>query len=674
MFRVILGTTTPDRLYDKPAYDEITDKKPINKCYNYTSNCVSLIFLQRGILKFDERIQPIKLPLYDCLDCRLNDTVLAYATRHENNGNILQYLEIEVRPIAECRGHFHKDLLQAQIICGVSKDQYGSQFGDLWYDNGVPLVKYGKVLMGMLSDANANKQSTCIYEGPSYIDDSKRCKQGGPFLFNKMVPDLVDWIDETIGYNSVTSNDDYSPDQDIPYQAFIDVYDVASKSLNDQTTPIRQCNGVAIDSPYWVLTTSQCVRNGITFRVRLGPLDHPAYDERTDIFLSETYPYDRHTENTLTLLKLKKKVQFVRQRFIPVLLPQAFQQMHGKSEFVGQDVVASRYDNSTDHRLQYIDMKVVNISECQTGLLLDKRLCARSENVNFDQLGTLCFDIGVSLVANDGTLIGMLSDANSSCIPGKPFSFIRIDRYVDWIHPLLSKHGHRIGDPLTPHDNQFPFQAFIDVYRASVYELSWDDWETPPTRQCNGVIISSTWVMTTKKCVGDDGATFRVRLGLPLNSPAYNAITTVKLHLSNNLYALQLDKNIVFSDDIKEVKLPNSTSAESFPAESYYNLTATYYGNPSDHYLQHLNMRVVNILECKDYVRVADDYFKSRFLCTRSDDENVNEDGVVDETLCSFEGVPLVANNGILIGMLNVCRPEGPFLFIRIDYISKVIS
>lgn len=226
-----------------------------------------------------------------------------------------------------------------------------------------------------------------------------------------------------------------------PYQAFIEVF--------NSTDRIGDCSGAVLTSKF-VISTFDCLWEGIKFRVRLGSLlpgsvlDLPDYDQITEN-LPYNYPEHSFDEKYPAVLKLEKEISFSL-RVQPVLLPEPYNSStDGESVPSNYNALAAGYGKATSKRLEYLKMVVEPISECRNHFaenLLRKSLCVRSEDIFGRARGSLCTEEGVPLVLeHNRTLIGMFGITSIACISGGPNLFIKIDRFVNWIQETMKAFG-----------------------------------------------------------------------------------------------------------------------------------------------------------------------------------------------------------------------------------------
>uniref|UniRef100_A0A182W7Y0 Peptidase S1 domain-containing protein n=1 Tax=Anopheles minimus TaxID=112268 RepID=A0A182W7Y0_9DIPT len=197
---------------------------------------------------------------------------------------------------------------------------------------------------------------------------------------------------------------------------------------------------------------------------------------------------------------------------------------------------------------------------------------------------------------------------------------------------------------------------------------------TPSTFLCAGVLVKSTWILTTAQCVTDKSETelkvlsgsHRLLTNKKLHSvskierhPSYNAVNG-----ANNVALLQLTEAVTLSARVSTIELNDQQITTNIPAV-FYGWGTLSYGSPGySNVLQTLYRRTLSLNDCR-----------TRNGLSNLSDGNVCAINQPGQAACSKdEGGPLVRSDSTkLIGLFyygSLCNGSSPDVFVDV-YTNK---
>ncbi|XP_032678949.1 chymotrypsin-2-like [Odontomachus brunneus] len=207
-------------------------------------------------------------------------------------------------------------------------------------------------------------------------------------------------------------------------------------------------------------------------------------------------------------------------------------------------------------------------------------------------------------------------------------------------------------------EGQFPYQASLRVRNRHF---------------CGGSIIGDQWILTASHClVGLNDTAITVVLGsttLDKGGDVYNSVKRIihPLYSStliwNDIGLVQLNKNIVFGDNIQKIALPTHNFNKSNYPAMLSGWGTTDYPGETPNELQHLELTVIDQKDC----------LSTSFRVTNNNICTLNKKG---EGACHGDsGGPLVAD-GEQIGVVSwgiPCAKGQPDVFTRVfSYINWI--
>uniref|UniRef100_A0A673BDK6 Vitamin K-dependent protein C n=1 Tax=Sphaeramia orbicularis TaxID=375764 RepID=A0A673BDK6_9TELE len=283
------------------------------------------------------------------------------------------------------------------------------------------------------SEDGLSRRCSCL-SGYKLHDDHRTCKPTGSSSCGQLLISKSSYSDPIDGLQPWVVGGEVGKKGESPWQVML---------LNARGG--LHCGGVLIDQN-WVLTAAHCLRNNLSFRVRLGDYERIRY-EGSEVTMRVVKAFkhpdynSRTVDNDIAMLRLESPAPFSTY-IIPVCLPgrdlaEGVLHRNGTVTVVtgwGKDDIDSTRFSSA---LNVIKIPLVDHSVCaqqMTNNVSHNVLCAGILGKSFDACEGDSGGPMVTLYRNTWFLVGLVSWGEGCGHVDKLGIYTKVSNYNEWIH------------------------------------------------------------------------------------------------------------------------------------------------------------------------------------------------------------------------------------------------
>ncbi|KAG5675129.1 hypothetical protein PVAND_005058 [Polypedilum vanderplanki] len=207
------------------------------------------------------------------------------------------------------------------------------------------------------------------------------------------------------------------------------------------------CSGSIIDVN-WIITSAHCVYGFAIIDVFIGNVtnDRDHIVRVSNVFLHPDFENEDEVINDIALLKLRRSLRTLNNRFDIVALPNA---ADGEKDYVGLKGIIAGYgkvgdSGATTNVANFAYYEILPLKECRNLFLhnytqyTSSSLCGRGIDASSCQgdsgQGLIIYKQGVKKI------IGIVSKGFESCEIIEPEVFTRVDKFVDFIQEVIKNY------------------------------------------------------------------------------------------------------------------------------------------------------------------------------------------------------------------------------------------